>query len=132
MRELYNPEMTKENAAAVFWIYRNQLLFDQDLHNNARCKVVFYDDMAQSPGHTGAEIARFAGIRPKPAMWRQISASSVRRDPRPQVDEPIRVVADDMLSRLTDAYERGRKSAEPASMVTASGAATAGVFQRDS
>ena len=94
------PEINDASAIALFWYYRNQLFFDQNLDRDPKCMLVQYEPLVQSPDRFGSALARFCGIAPNPALWRDIFCSSLRRQPPPDLDPEIRTLVNEMHDRL--------------------------------
>jgi len=100
----YDPAMSEASALALFWYYRNQLIFDQGLHDDHRCRLVFYDDLVRVPERCGRSLAEFSGLVPHSRLWSGFNTSSVRRRPPPNIAPEIRRLADLMLEKLLYAY----------------------------
>jgi hypothetical protein len=113
IRRHYRPEMNDASALALFWYYRNQLLFDQRLDEDPRFLVLRYESLVQDPEGYGALIARFAGVGFMPSMVNFVFSDSVRKRPSPGIDPPIRSLCDGMLDRLTRLSQRDETLREP-------------------
>jgi hypothetical protein len=101
LREYYHPDMDDSSALALFWYYRNQLLFDQKLEEDPRLLILRYEPLVQFPEKYGPIVARFVGIAFTPAMMRLVFSDSVRKRPPPNVEPRIRALCDPMLNCLT-------------------------------
>jgi len=104
LKRHYDPAMNNASALALFWYYRNQLIFDQSLHDDNRCKLVFYDDLVGLPETCGRNLAEFSGLVPDSRLWSGFHWSSVRRRPPPDIAPEIRRLNDQMLEKLLHAY----------------------------
>ncbi|QEF99616.1 hypothetical protein Mal15_36820 [Stieleria maiorica] len=62
IRPFVNPEMRREDAAALVWIARNNLFFEQSLQNCDRTFLLPYEDLVKSSRDTVKGIYRFLGI----------------------------------------------------------------------
>jgi hypothetical protein len=65
----YSPEMNPHDAAALFWLARNQLFFDLDLAHDPTVLLCQYEYLTHHPAAALQRIYRFAGV-PGPAALR--------------------------------------------------------------
>jgi Sulfotransferase domain len=96
----YHPDMGLASAQALFWYYRNQLFFDQELDGNACVYLVKYEDIAGRPHAEIEQLASFLGIRTTAGMAAYVAHGSTRRKPPQPVDLPIRKLCEEMMNRL--------------------------------
>lgn len=71
----YHPEMSREDAAALFWYARNAIYLEQELENHPRVYLWNYDQFVREP-----EINRlydFLGVRPAQLPLDNVSDKSV-------------------------------------------------------
>lgn len=100
VRSLWQPGLSPESGAALYWLFQNQLFFDLGLVNDARARLVCYESVVNNPAGELAAVCDFLGIRFEPAMAADIFASSVQRKPAPAISEPLRQACDRMWERL--------------------------------
>jgi hypothetical protein len=99
VREHYREGMNDASANALFWYYRNQLLFDQQLERDARVAVVRYEDLAREPRAMLREICSFVGVDSTERMARVVRPESSQRKEL-DILPPIRTLCEAMLARL--------------------------------
>jgi hypothetical protein len=63
----YRPDMSPDDAAALFWYARTRLYFDLALQSDPRVLLVNYEQLVRQPEQTLAAIYRHAGARPPDA-----------------------------------------------------------------
>lgn len=98
LRAVHTPDLDQEAAQALFYVYRNQLLFDQGLDRDPRVLLVNYDHLTAAPESEVRRIAAFVGIVP---TRRMIAHPRPVRPSRPvPLPAPIRALADAMHARL--------------------------------
>jgi hypothetical protein len=100
LREHYRPEMTSASAHALFWYYRNQLFFDQQLDRSDRVFVAEYERLVSEP-HYLDRVASFMSITATERMRRIAHRESVRKDPFPDIAPHIRDLCEAMQARLS-------------------------------
>lgn len=106
LEEHYRPDMNDASANALFWLYRNQLFFDQGLPENPAAYMVRYESIVAQPQPYVRELADVLGIRCNPAMIKVLHAGSVKRAAPPPIDEDVQALCEEMLGRLNAAWER--------------------------
>ncbi len=107
VREAYRPGMNDASAQALFYVYRNQLFFDQGLDADPRAMALDYDALVADPARGVARLAEFAGIAVTERMARVPNAGTARRRSAPDVLPHIAALAQAMHERLLKAAERG-------------------------
>ena len=105
IRALYHPAMNDAAALGLFWYYRNQLFFDQQLAADRRVRLVRYEALVGAPARQVDAVARFLGLKPTAAMRRLIFAGSVAKQPPPEIEPAVRRLCDAMLARLVAAWQ---------------------------
>jgi hypothetical protein len=100
VREAFRPGMNDASAQTLFYVYRNQLLFDQQLDRDPRTLVLDYDAFVADPGTGVPNLARFAGVAVTERMIATPSAAIARRKAQPDVLPHIAHLADAMHARL--------------------------------
>ena len=102
LRAHYTPDLNEASAQALYWYYRNQLFFDQQLHLSPRALLVHYEAVLGDPAPELAKLSRFLEIR-LPARAVSIIAPGPARvgEHVHDIAPPIRALCEDMLARLT-------------------------------
>jgi len=59
---LYREDISREDAAALFWWARNRLFFELDLKNHPRVMLCQYETLVSEPGKTMETIYDFAAV----------------------------------------------------------------------
>jgi hypothetical protein len=95
--------MSAESAAALLWYVRNQLFFDQGLHERPDVRLVSYDDFVARPAHAFAAVCAHIGIAAPPAPGAAISSRRAPVAPL-ALDPVVRELADAIHARLVAAY----------------------------
>lgn len=101
-----DPErLSPESAAALFWVVRNRLYFDQGLHLRPDVHLVNYERFVLDPEAEATALARFVGLVPDYGMWahadgRARTATPLGLDPR------VRRAADQLEVELGLVAER--------------------------
>jgi len=103
VRALYRFKMNDASANALFWYYRNQLFFDQELDRDARVLAVEYERLVQAPRAEVNRIAAFTGIRSTTRMRDVPHTESVGRDAPPTIEAEVRALCEAMQERLASA-----------------------------
>lgn len=105
VRRHYDPAMSDAEAIALFWVYRNQMFFDQGLAERTDVLPVFYDDLVARPTVVSRIICQFAHIPFTPKMARSVRSGSVRKNAPPPLRPEIAALCDDMMARLAGVYD---------------------------
>lgn len=100
----YRLGMDDASAAALFWFFRNQLFFDQELDRDARALLVRYEGLVTDDGEYARWLSDFLGIRFTIAMRRVAHSESMGRHAAPQLDSGIRDLCERMRQSLEDAH----------------------------
>lgn len=87
------PSLSPHEAAALFWVVRNRILFEQGLDRREELAVVSYERLVGAPEATMTEMCRHLGLEPDPELWAHI-------DRRALTPEPVELRSD--LRELTD------------------------------
>ncbi len=77
VREHYRPDMNDASAIALFWFYRNQLLFDQALDRDERVPLVRYEQLVSDNGKYAERLTNSLGIELAAAVRRVAHAESI-------------------------------------------------------
>lgn len=68
IRRFYTPHMNPNDAAALFWLARNQLFFDLNLSNDPAVLLCRYEHLTFDPAKVMRRIYQFVGIEGPPAL----------------------------------------------------------------
>lgn len=101
LAELYRSGASEAEGAAIMWLYRNSLFFEQQLENDPRVRCVFYEDLVQDPDREVEAVYDFLGLRGfSTAVAGRIHARSVRRRIPPDISPAVSGLCDDLLARF--------------------------------
>jgi hypothetical protein len=93
LAQLYRPDLDDASANALFWIFRNQLLFDQGLKHDERVLLIDYDDWLRDPTSRMDTLATFLGMSATARQLEIADGGKVRRKPPPAVAPEIAALA---------------------------------------
>ncbi len=104
------PEATgdqrQRDIYALFWLRRNQLVFDLALPENDRVILADYKALVRDPVGLQNQALRLAGA--EPARWRyplETRGGDPRSKPKPRFSDPIQADCDALYSRLCTATD---------------------------
>ena len=100
---IYHPELDDAAVNTLFWIFRNQLLFDQELDSDPRVLLIDYDALMRDRAPQLTALAAFLDVPLPGRLLRVASADKIRKKPPPTVPPAIAALADEMLDRLRTA-----------------------------
>ena len=109
-----DPErLDAHSAAALFWLVRNRLYFEQDLAERADVHLVGYERVVADPETEIAGLARFLGVGYTPDLHTHIDRRAARVSPL-ELDPRVRVACTELEALLAEAAERSfrRRDAE--------------------
>lgn len=107
LRQLYRKDMSDASAEALFWLHRNQLLFDQNLHTDSRVILSNYEALVTNPKAEIAKIQKLTGISFTAAMYQLVSSASLKKGEEiSKIDPAIRTVCDQMYNSLCNVWIR--------------------------
>ena len=89
IRELWQPGLSPESGAALYWLFQNRLYFDFGLQRHKRVKLIQYEAVVNDPAGQMAAIATFLNIGFDKQTTEGIFASSVQHRPIPNLDPAI-------------------------------------------
>lgn len=101
----HHGELSDASAQALFWYYRNQLYYDQELAGDPRVLILKYEDLVQDPEPNVRDIAEFAAISANDEMIGLPSTSSIRKNPTPDIEPKVRDLCDAMTARLDQSWQ---------------------------
>jgi hypothetical protein len=95
-------DITELSAAAFQWYMRNRLYFDHALSDDARVRVIFYEDLVARPERTFKRLGDFIGLDVHPSMTAKVVASSVNKSAKPTIDPRIEALCGQLLERFVE------------------------------
>ncbi|MGI9508205.1 MAG: sulfotransferase family protein [Geminicoccaceae bacterium] len=93
-------DVSEISAAAFQWYMRNRLFFDQDLSQDRRVRIVFYEDLVTKPELTFRAVADFLDIAFHPSMIADVFATSVNKTAKPSIDPRIEALCRQLFDRF--------------------------------
>jgi len=85
VRTFYSPDMTLNDAYAVFWYIRNKFYFDLGLASIGSVRLFRYEDLVADPTNQFATMFSLCECPFEPSYTREVIATSVRRNPPPHL-----------------------------------------------
>lgn len=114
LRGLYRSDLNNATAQAIFYWYRNKLLFDLGLVDDPRVMVIDYDRMVQEPASELPAIAATAGVPLTRRMLGIPHPHSIRKREAPDIAPEVRALCDEMYARLKSVAGARREGIAPA------------------
>lgn len=105
VRKLWNPSLSPQSAAALYWLFYNRLYFDLGLDREERVKLIGYESLVNNAGLEIRDACDFLGLKFEPAMAADIFATSVGRDEPPDMDPAIKSACETLWQRLQATVE---------------------------
>lgn len=105
LREIFRPEMSREGRTALFWWFRNKLLFEQGLDSAPDSVLVNYEKIVSAPEESWQLIWDRMDLAPDAKSIRFIHANSKTRKPLPEIEDDVRALCDEMWDRLNAAAD---------------------------
>lgn len=100
MSSLYRPDLDDASVNGLFWLYRNQLYFDQKLEEDPRVLLMSYEWLVQNVEPACRAVCDFANVADDVEMGARIKSSSIRKNAPLPIDPDIRTLCDAMYDRL--------------------------------
>jgi hypothetical protein len=101
LTELYHPEASEAEGAAIMWFYRNILFFEQRLDTDPRVHLMFYEDLVRYPLREVAKVYDFLGLQGfNQRVVGRIHARSVKRRSPPDIAPAVMSLCDELLARF--------------------------------
>lgn len=101
VRERWQPDMSPEEGAALFWLFYNRLYYDLPLHGNERVDLIRYETLVAEPRQEFERLTRFMGLTFEERMVEGVFASSVKRDKSPALRDSLRADCDALYHQLS-------------------------------
>ena len=111
VRSRWTDDLSFESGGALFWLFINRLFFDLGLDQHDRARLVEYNALVTDPGREFGQITEFLGLSFDPRITRGVYASSVRRNPAPEIDPQLQRDCEELWQRIRDYSDRQSKAA---------------------
>lgn len=105
VHSVYRSDLSKWEAACLFWYIRNRTVRDLQLQDDPQVRVVRYSNLVLQPCESFEALFDFIGIPFSKAWSKWIYTSSVAKEERPKVDDQISALCRSMLRELDQAAE---------------------------
>ncbi|MGB0100785.1 MAG: hypothetical protein WBP61_10945 [Nocardioides sp.] len=105
IREVDPEQLSPESAAALFWVVRNRLYFEQDLHLRPDVHLVNYERFVVEPEEEATALARFVGVEPDFELWAHADRRALHGVPL-VLDPRVRTACEELETELGLAAER--------------------------
>lgn len=100
VRELYHPNISIPSAIALFWYFRNQLFFDQGLHEDPHARLINYERLVCKPKLVAGGLFAWLELDFTPKAAGFIQSRAAKKKAPLDIEPPIRSLCDDMWARL--------------------------------
>ena len=102
----FAEDMNPYDAAALFWIVRNQFFFEYNLGQNPRVLMCRYSDLVTKPNEMVGRIYDFVGQKyPGERLVSEVNTASIGKGRKIDLSPEIEALCDEMLARLEAAYQ---------------------------
>ncbi|MGO4342676.1 sulfotransferase family protein [Pedococcus sp. 2YAF34] len=113
--------MTRETAAVLFWVVRNQLWFDLGLDRRPDVMLVSYDRFVADPHGQMRRLCAFIDLPYRPVLCSHVTPRTSHGSAALPIDPDVRRLARGLLARLDEAAARARGTAATQAPVPAGG-----------
>jgi hypothetical protein len=96
----HRPDMSDASAVALFWYLRNVLYFEQGFERDPRLIAVRYESLVREPEAQFRRLFAFLELPYGRRIAKGLFASSVGRDPPPDIAPDVRRLCDDLARRF--------------------------------
>lgn len=104
LERFYRPDLDDASVNALFWVFRNQIFFDQGFDRDPRMALISYDRILEHSRSQIGVLAAFLNIEYNERMVQVPDVGRVRTKAPPVVEPDIAAFADRMLERLDGAW----------------------------
>lgn len=112
----YRPDMPLNDAAAIYWLLRNSLYFEQALDRHPRVRAICYDDLVSRPDETMRSVYSFLGFPyPGSHLVGGVHADSRGLGRSVELDPEIEALCESMWVRLKASDEAPARAVDAAS-----------------
>lgn len=101
IRSSWEPKISPETGAALYWIFYNQLFIDMHLNQNERVLLVRYESLVNNPIREFERLCGFLNLRFDPNYVAGIFSTSVKKNKPPDIGEKVRHACDNLWIRLS-------------------------------
>lgn len=107
MQRSFSEDMNPHDAAALFWLARNQLFFDLDLENHPAVALCRYEHLVQQPAVVLRRIYEFVDVPcPDLSHAAQVHSKSVSKGSGMNLSPAVGALCDQLQARLDAHYGR--------------------------
>lgn len=101
IRRFYSTEMRREDAAALMWLSRNQLFFDNNLHQSERVAMLRYEDLVNQSDSLLRNVYEFLNLGyPSYRISKLIHRRSLSRGKTIELQPKIRAKCERLQTEL--------------------------------
>jgi hypothetical protein len=105
VKQLYSPQMTFQEAAALMWYLRNQWYYQLNLVDDPRVLLVRYENLVAEPKAGVVRIFDWLGAQFEPEIVEDVSERSVGKGKHLVMSPAVQQVCDDLLNKLNATYQ---------------------------
>lgn len=102
IRSLWQPSLSPESGAALYWLYYNRLYLDLHLDQDERVRLLRYESLTAAPEEQVGSLCDFLGLPFEEQFVEGIFSTSVGRNPAPVVDDRLREECEALWQELTE------------------------------
>lgn len=113
IRSVDPATLSPESGAALFWLVRNRLYFEQRLHARPDVHLVAYEQFVAEPERTAGALCSFLDLPYGPRLVAHVEHRSSHPRRSLELDPRIRAACDDLEQRLTVAAAESRERLAP-------------------
>ncbi len=103
LKEVRPATLSPESGAALFWLVRNRLYFEQGLHDRDDVHLVGYDQVVAEPEAVGRALFAFLDLPFSAESVEHVDARSARPRPPLDLDPVVRAACDRLEGELAAA-----------------------------
>lgn len=104
--DVFNEDLTDEDAACLYWYMRNKLYFDTSLHVDPRVLLVQYEHAVLHKEEAFRRIFTFLGFPFDSVVVDHVLAGSVGKHSRPTIHHAIAEACDGLKAELDSCFTR--------------------------
>jgi len=97
---LAHPGMNDATGAALQWYLRNILFFEQELQKDHRVILIRYERLVTQPQKEFERLFHFMALEYTPEITRKIFATSIGKRQPPPIEEPVRLLCEQLTQRF--------------------------------
>ena len=96
----WQPSLSLESGAALYWLFYNRLYFDLGLDSRPNVLLVKYEDLCTDPEHHFKKLFGFVGCELSEAHLTDVYSSSIRKHDPPALGSDITSTCERLMHRL--------------------------------